>query len=226
MTPSRTFQVLCVTAILGSLLLGVLAISQWPYGQSLPRLINDLQSSIARYWATRNAAEHDESFARASHAIISLGQLEARAAPAVPALNEVLNGPEMCYRNGDRSIRTEAANTLARIGPESVDPLIESLKNPDGQVRWLAARALGDIAAKHPGKAEAAIDPLAEATKDTHQYVRMFAIGALGRFGPAARRAIPALNQALEDNDQQVRDFARIAIQQIDQDASVHSGVK
>jgi HEAT repeat protein len=38
---------------------------------------------------------------------------------------------------------------------------------------------------------------------------------ALGQIGPAAKEAVPALTAALQDNDQNVRQFAQNALQQI-----------
>ena len=42
---------------------------------------------------------------------------------------------------------------------------------------------------------------------------------ALGRIGPAAEAAIPALTKALEDDNRWVRDQARKALERIDPDA-------
>lgn len=190
-------------------------IRHWQRQRSVPALIDNLRSSVARYEVAKNGTEHDKSFASASHSIISLGQLGPDASAAVSAIIEALEGPEMCYRNGDRSIRTEAAAALSRIGPDSVGPLIHSLRSNEWQVRHLAARSLGEIARSFPTKGDAVIHPLATATEDKHQWVRIDAILALAQFGPAAAPAASALEKALEDSDEQVRKTAQYAIEQI-----------
>lgn len=47
-----------------------------------------------------------------------------------------------------------------------------------------------------------------EALRDVDPFVRATAAFALGRMGPAARDAIPALVEALRDEDEDVRDAA------------------
>lgn len=68
----------------------------------------------------------------------SLGRI---GAPAVPPLTRLLRHP-------DAARRVQAANILARIGPqaaEAVPALAEALEDPDPDVRKSAARALGQI---------------------------------------------------------------------------------
>lgn len=61
--------------------------------------------------------------------------------PAVPRLVEALQSP-------DATLRQQAADTLARIGPaadEAVPALVQALRDDDPLVRKSAARALGQI---------------------------------------------------------------------------------
>ena len=61
--------------------------------------------------------------------------------PAVPALTRLLRSP-------DRELRDQAAQTLARIGPdadEAVPDLLAALDDPDEDVRRSVIRALGQI---------------------------------------------------------------------------------
>lgn len=80
-------------------------------------------------------------------------------APAVPALERMLRHPE-----AER--RIQAANILARIGPQAEDAvsgLVDALADQDQRVRKAAARALGQIG---PGAADA-VGPLLRALEET-----------------------------------------------------------
>ncbi len=90
-------------------------------------------------------------------------------------------------------MRETAVDALARIGADSVEPLIETLRDPDPAMRANAARALSLMGPE----AEAAIGALIEALGDSDAQVRTGAARALGQIGPAARSAIPALIEAL-----------------------------
>lgn len=78
--------------------------------------------------------------------------------PAVPALIETLHDP-------DPSIRAQAAQGLARMGPKAapaVPELILALNDDEREVRQRAARALGQIGPS----AEEAVPALIKALKD------------------------------------------------------------
>jgi HEAT repeat protein len=62
-----------------------------------------------------------------------------------------------------------------------------------------------------------AVAALVEAMKDSDD-VRQRAIRALGRIGPRAKAAVPALSQALKDKNAQVRKVAADALRKIDRD--------
>ena len=79
--------------------------------------------------------------------------------PAVPGLVRMLRHP-------DAERRVQAADILARIGPqaeEAVAGLIDALEDPDERVRKAVARALGQIGA---GAAEA-VGPLLQVLEET-----------------------------------------------------------
>jgi len=72
-----------------------------------------------------------------------------------------------------------------------VEPLIAALKDEDVNVRWPAARALGEI------KDTRAIKPLIAALKDAEWIVREAAAEALIKIGaPAVEPLIAALTEA------------------------------
>ncbi len=135
----------------------------------------------------------------------SLGNLGGRARDAVAALVTALARP-----------RTEAvvSGALARIGPAAaaaVPALVESLRSPNADRRWRAARTLGRIGAP----AEAALGPLTAALRDENGAVRQHAARALGRLGVAALPAAAELQRATGDPDEAVRREARGALERL-----------
>ena len=86
----------------------------------------------------------------------------------------------------------EVAMDLAKLGPPAVPELIRALRDSNWWVRWVAARALGDI-----GDARA-VGPLIAALKDEDRDVRYGVAAALGKLGDA--RAVGALIAALKDD--------------------------
>lgn len=92
-------------------------------------------------------------------------------------------------------VRETAADALARIGDAAVPALIDTLADPDQEVRAQAARAL----ARMGQKAEPAVPALIHALDDPNQEVRQGAARALGQIGSGAEEAVPALIQAIKD---------------------------
>lgn len=95
----------------------------------------------------------------------------------------------------DWGVRETAADALARIGDAAVPSLVETLQDPDRDVRAQAARAL----ARMGPRAEPAIPALIAALNDSDKEVRMGAARALGQIGPAAAEAVPDLIKAIKD---------------------------
>ena len=157
--------------------------------------------------------------------------LGPKAAPAIPALTQMLNSAEQ------QTVR-RAIYPLAFIGKESVPALVTALGNPEnpdrptiaGAIRvmaidgvdtteavpvlvqclkdtntWLviyAADALVWAARKDPSPA---IPALANCLQDTRTQVRDSAAGSLGSFRGKARAAVPELQKLLADTDSHVR---------------------
>ncbi|HWB08675.1 MAG TPA: HEAT repeat domain-containing protein [Pirellulales bacterium] len=92
-------------------------------------------------------------------------------------------------------VRETAADALARIGDAAVPALIDTLHDPDQEVRAQAAQAL----ARMGGKAAPAVDALIQALDDPNEEVRRGAARALGQIGPEAGEAVPALIKAIKD---------------------------
>ncbi len=139
----------------------------------------------------------------------SLGILQSRAISAIPALIQALG-------ENDPGVRASAAAALGKIGrhsetqtPELVPALILSLGDERTEVRVATAQALGEIG---PGAAQA-VPALSRALDDQACVVRVLmrvspmvgrsigpcvqivAAEALGKIGPDAAEAVPALLQ-------------------------------
>jgi len=102
-----------------------------------------------------------------------------------------------------------ALDKIVEIGVPAVEPLIDTLKRDHDEVaRWVAAEALGRIGDSR------AVSPLIETLiNDSHPDVRWHAADALGTLGDD--KAVKYLTDALKDNDDWVRDFAKKALEEI-----------
>jgi HEAT repeat protein len=163
-------------------------------------------------------------------------------APAVPALLEILNGP-------NQDVRGCVAATLGRIGPPAraaVPSLIRAIEQADGRpdrefLIRSAVQALGRIGPDAKATAPLLNRLLDEAgANDVIVVIALDRIGAppvrklLDRFlrdpdsdtvtklallGPTAREAVPALRAALTDKRFRLRSLAAVALAHIDPSA-------
>src|SRR5947209_8398898 len=99
----------------------------------------------------------------------------------------------------------------SRPSPKAVPSLLGPLKDPDANMRFWAARSLGQLG---PEAADAVPDLIA-ALKDDSPMVRGGAAYALGDIGPPAATAIPALEQTARDPDKKVREGAVYALRRL-----------
>ncbi len=126
---------------------------------------------------------------------------------ATEALIQTLHDP-------DRTIQEEAITALGRIqDKKAVQPLIQNLNNPHIGIRRRAAEALGKIG--DPKATEALIQTL----HDPDKTVEEEALTALGRI------AVDPLIEDLRSEDQNIRDGAIIALNQL-QDIKSYEPVK
>lgn len=147
-------------------------------------------------------------------ALQELKTMGPRAKPAIPALADLLADP---------AYGSEAAKALGTIGPQAkpaIPVLVEAIKREQGKrsgtgsdtpstLSWLAGKALTNIG-------PASIPELMNLLKHEDKYVRMTAINALGNMGPQAMEAVPVLKDALNDEEELVRQWARVALERIE----------
>ena len=172
----------------------------------------------------------------ASGAAQALGNMGADAVDAIPALTEAMRGTNIV-------LCRLAAKALSQIGRPALPALIAHLRHRDPFVRGEAALALGWMgsaaAAAVPGLIEALHKsspspyPTSGISEEENtpstpitppqpgqaadEASRGYIIQALGRIGPSATAAIDLLTQHITDPNEQISQFARQSIRQIQQ---------
>jgi HEAT repeats len=128
---------------------------------------------------------------------------------ATPALLKALT-------NNNPGVRATAANRLglSQTQPDLIVPaLIRALKDPAPEVRRNAASAFGGIYKKQP---DIIVPRLIETLDDNDAEVRKFTAWMLGRYGPAAKDAIPKLTNLLSNAPPDLEKEIQTALQRID----------
>lgn len=167
---------------------------------------------------------HEKARVRADTAL-ALRQIGSGARGAAPALVRAA---------GDTSpdVRRNAVDALGVIRAEPADvvpPLMKALADPDPRVRWEAASSLGAIrppareavpaliaALRDPGtRAPDTVTCVAWHWRADISPVRCVAARSLGRIGPGAAAAAPALLELFSDPDPSVRTCAADALRSI-----------
>ena len=101
----------------------------------------------------------------------------------------------------DREFRWQSAGIIKNIGKNAVEFLIESLDDPNAEIRKEVSTLLGEIGDKK------AVKPLIGSLKDSDEEeignVRYFVAEALGKIGD--KRAVEPLIKSLKDKNEQVR---------------------
>jgi HEAT repeat protein len=143
-----------------------------------------------------------------------LGKIGKPVAAAVPSLTRMLGS------DVDLDLRKEAADTLTVYGPRArraVPSLIAATRAEDTLLVQKVLQALNSIGTKALGKnLSRTVDAVARTLGHTDPQVRKTAAETLGRFGADARRAAPALQRALRDEDETVRQAAGEALLSIE----------
>jgi HEAT repeat protein len=173
--------------------------------QTLGVLGAEAGSSVA---AITQLLEHKESSVR-SAAIDSLAKIERNAEIAVPRLVTLLG-------DSDWTVRRSAALGLATFKGEAaraVVPLIGLLSSDID--REAAREALTQIDSAEPD----AIPVLVKALEGTEPRSQFFAVSFLGKLGPQAKDALPALRKLASEDNNRFRRSVEEAIKKIEGDA-------
>ncbi|MCI0464740.1 MAG: HEAT repeat domain-containing protein [Gemmataceae bacterium] len=143
--------------------------------------------------------------------------LRKSGVPAVPALVDALGAD-------DPAIRVKAARTLGCFGEAAVvaaPALTAALQDEDPGVRLAAAKALWHVTKAADVVVPALVGLLggnrADAGEDGESRRRFLqtVMEALGRIGPPATAAVPALTAITKDANRHIRESAAVALQQI-----------
>lgn len=137
---------------------------------------------------------------------------------AIPALTEALAAEET-------AVRLKAARILGCLGEsaaEAAPALNAALHDKDKDVRLAAAKSLWAVAKEAEAVVSVMVQLLAEgaaASADAGEPRRQFlqaVIEALGRMGPPAKAAVPALRRLLKDKNRHVAESAQNTLKMID----------
>jgi HEAT repeat protein len=134
-------------------------------------------------------------------------QAEAAVAPVTSALSDK-----------DRDVMLTAGYCLGKIGPPAkaaVPELKRLLTSEDKIVKLTGIWALLQIGPKNDAMAQTALPLLTDALTHEYEFVRVEAALALGDLGKSAAEAIPALEEAKNDNSLAVRQAVAGAIEKI-----------
>ena len=132
-------------------------------------------------------------------------------------LDQAADSPIAAEPTGVRALRPyyewtdseTAADSLGRMGPAAVPPLMQTLDDPNPAVRALACRVLSRIGPE----AVIAVPDLIRLLDDKNEQVRREATRALGQIGPAATESIPALVRLLEESQSTPSDDLEVTVE-------------
>jgi HEAT repeat protein len=137
----------------------------------------------------------DADFAVRQASITALGRIGPAAKSAAPALVELAKDKNVVIRTGSmRSLEQIKAD------PKLVRPLaLAALEDENALVRCRALSLLWSVAPKHPDIMPHVLDLLKQPAS------RFELLDLVGRMGPAAARAVPALTDFVKDRDPNLR---------------------
>jgi HEAT repeat protein len=127
-----------------------------------------------------------------------IGFVGEEAASFVPELVGLLDDPS-------DSVRLNAAYALGSTGISAVGPLVDSMESGDQFFAEHPILNIGDAAHALAAVGAPAVNALAEGLSSNKEHFRAWSAFALGEIGSPARRVIPELLRALQDESQAVR---------------------
>jgi len=179
---TRAIRYGCILAVSALLTIPGVVSAEENAGDDLQKLVQALQDkdALVRLRAAR-----------------SLGELGAKAEPAIEALKKALE-------DEDEDVRVVAKRAIERIqlqGNPELNQLIANLKDPDALIRLRAAKALGDLG----GAAAPALAALKQAMEDEDEDVRRVAQNAIDKISSSGSPKVRQLIEQLHDKDALVR---------------------
>ena len=176
-----------------------------------------------------------DSAMRATWAYQALGP---NANHAVPALTKLLNDPatagqgalallgigpkaaaplNRALNSTNHQVQIAAAWALSAGSTDDVSQLLTKLSDPNPEVRWKATLYLGSTPLSIVDqKAPLIVPQLIKSLGDPDAGVRQGSAICLGAFAEHAKAAVPALNRALSDENQNVRSMAEVSLKAIE----------
>ncbi len=157
------------------------------------------------------------------------GYLRERALRALaeigPAARPAVRGVAAALEAKDARERAAAATALGRLQVDKADAalLLPLLEDKDAQVRLSAAQSLWGLAPVVRGRA---LPVLTKELGNRSPAVRRRTAEILAGFGPDAREAVPALLEALFEQNAEVRVALINALKKIDPTAAAKAGIR
>jgi len=153
----------------------------------------------------------DENPRIRNEVLFAIAAIGPEAKEAVPMVAKLLNDPEMDVRYG-------ACYALGKIGRAAMPAKAELQRTLDSPDQFLAMAGAWALACIHPECQETAaksVPVLIKALAASDAMSRLRAAEVLGLLGPLARPAAAAVQKALQDEDQRVRETAAQALKGI-----------
>ncbi|WP_182865396.1 HEAT repeat domain-containing protein [Rhodopirellula sp. JC639] len=161
---------------------------------------DDEASKVDEWAAALTSVEMDER-RDAAYSLARIGQ------DALPAIDALIKG----LGDRDDQVWMQSAMAVARIGPEAepaIEALVQSLGDDDQQRRYRSGWVLSKIGS-------AAVPALVDAAKDDSTRRRIAALDAMGWMDGDADRLLEHLNDAVRDDDPDVRRQAAASLSRL-----------
>ena len=152
----------------------------------MPVLLHALEDNNKSSLEIGNLEEFHSKVCDAIIELISTAKTNLPASTSVSALIRVIKSAPSALRNSPEA-------TAAGLGVAALPATLDLLKSSEEEFRLSAVRILSEMRPETKG----ATTGLAFALKDSSKEVRQRSIDALGRIGPAASNAVPAIVQAI-----------------------------
>jgi len=147
-----------------------------------------------------------------SEMLLTLGNL------GIESGDEAIDAIAKYTDSDDEQVRTSATYALGMIGPAAAEiapKLRKQIEEGDDFNQLISSWALVRVTPAAEGVAELTLPHLTRGLEHSRAFVRAEAAEGLGRLGPAAKPAVPALLKALQDEQQLVQEAARAALDNI-----------